>query len=193
MLPDDSVIVLVFGTVMFGSGGAKAIPSEVFITIEFPGKGMVFLTLIVSRLPVELAPISSTRERNSRDPVVVVDDVGFTGLLLILTGEFIGLAGCSIVSLVTTVFKDSTLANLFTDEDKTLEGSVKSSILISVALKALLLFLLVDNTAVEVDCNLFNEAESREVTAPPDDDKEDAEAARNSCGVGKTVNKIERY
>ena len=95
--------------------------------------------------------------------------------------------------MVSTVFKDSTLANLFTDEDKTLEGSVKSSILISVALKALLLFLLVDNTAVEVDCNLFHEAESREVTAPPDDDKEDAGAARNSCGVGKTVNKIERY
>ena len=109
-----------------------------------------------------------------------------------MTGEFIGLAGCSIVSLVSTVFKDSTLANLFTDEDKTLEGSVKSSILISVALKALLLFLLVDKTAVEVDCNPFHEAAS-EVTALPDDDEEDAVATRNFCGVGKTVDKIERY
>ena len=83
MLPDGSVIVLAFGTMMFGSGGAKAIPSEVFITIEFPVKGVVFLTLFVSRLPLKLAPISSTRERNSGDPVVVADDVGFTGLLLI--------------------------------------------------------------------------------------------------------------
>ena len=83
MLPDGSVTVLIFGTVMFGSGGAKAIPSEVFVTIEFPGKGVVFVTLFVSRLPVELAPISSTRERNSGGPVVVADDVGFTGLLLI--------------------------------------------------------------------------------------------------------------
>lgn len=83
MLRDGSVIVLVFGTVMFGSGGAKAIPSEESIIIEFPGKGVVFLTLFVSRLPVKLAPISSTRERNSGGPVAVADGVGFTGLLLI--------------------------------------------------------------------------------------------------------------
>ena len=99
--------------------------------------------------------------------------------------------------MVSTVFKDSTSANVSTDEDKTLEGSVKSFILVSVALKALLQFLLVDNTAVEVDCNPFHEAASQdlasEVTAPPDDDEEDAGAAKNSCGVGKTVNKIERH
>ena len=209
MLPDGSVIFLVFGIVMFGSAGAKEFSSEAFITIGFPGKGMVFLTPFVSRLPVELAPVCFTRERNSGGPVVVADDVGFTGLFLIklcewpcvslafLKGEFIGLAGCSIVSLVSTVFKDPTLVNLSTDEDKKLEGLVKTSMPVSVNLKALLLFLLVDNAAVEGDCNPFHEAAPQElaseVTALPHDDEEDAGAATNSSGVGKTVNKIERY
>lgn len=83
------------------------------------------------------------------------------------------------------------------DEDKKLEGLVKTSRPVPVTLKALLLFFLVDNAAVEGDCNPFHEAAPQElaseVTALPHDDEEDVGAATNSSGVGKTVNKIERY